>query len=90
LCGACYKIDFIYNCAAIKHVNIAEENKNEAYRINVKATENLLKLSKKYKIKKFVFISTDKAINPIGVMGQTKLEAEKKIIKFFLILRKKY
>ena len=84
-----YKFDYIYNCAAIKHVDIAEENKEESYRVNVIGTVNLLQLSKKYKIKKFIFISTDKAINPISVMGKTKQIAENKIIKYKCDFEKK-
>jgi FlaA1/EpsC-like NDP-sugar epimerase len=84
-----YKFDYIYNCAAIKHVDIAESNKQEAYRVNVEGNENLLKLSKKYNTKKFIFISTDKAIDPISVMGKTKHIAENKIINFKCDFEKK-
>ena len=75
-----YKFDYVYNCAAIKHVDIAEENKEETYRINVKGTLNLLNLSKKYSVKKFIFISSDKAFYPKGIMGKSKLLAEKKVL----------
>ena len=77
-----YKFDYVYNCAAIKHVDIAEENKEETYRINVTGTENLLNLSKKYSVKKFIFISSDKAFYPKGIMGKSKLLAEKKVLNF--------
>lgn len=77
-----YKFDYVYNCAAIKHVDIAEENKEETFRINVTGTKNLLNLSKKYSVKKFVFISSDKAFYPKGIMGKSKLLAEKKVMNF--------
>ena len=83
------KFDYVYNCAAVKHVGIAENNKEETIRVNVTGTKNLLKLSKKYKISKFVFISSDKAIKPIGVMGKSKLNAEKLIINFKSNFQKK-
>ena len=63
-------------------MDIAEENKEETYRINVTGTENLLNLSKKYSVKKFIFISSDKAFYPKGIMGKSKLLAEKKVLNF--------
>lgn len=75
------KFDIVYNCAAIKHVDIAEENKDEAFRVNVTGNKNLLNLSIKYSVKKYIFISTDKANSPKGVMGKTKLKAEKDVLK---------
>ena len=84
-----YKFDYLYNCAAIKHVDIAEENKEETYRVNVLGTLKLLQLSKKYKVKKFIFISSDKAFYPKGVMGKTKFLAEKKIINYKANFEKK-
>jgi UDP-N-acetyl-D-glucosamine 4,6-dehydratase len=84
-----YKFDYLYNCAAIKHVDIAEENKEETYRVNVQGTLKLLQLAKKYKVKKFIFISSDKAFYPKGVMGKTKFLAEKKIINYKANFEKK-
>lgn len=75
------KFDIVYNCAAIKHVDICEENKDEAFRVNVKGNLNLLNFSIKYNVKKYIFISTDKANKPVGIMGKTKLEAEKYVLK---------
>jgi FlaA1/EpsC-like NDP-sugar epimerase len=77
-----YNFDIVYNCAAIKHVDIAENNKNETYRVNVIGTKNIIDMCKLINIKQLIFISTDKAFYPKGVMGRTKLEAEKKILKF--------
>ena len=76
-----YKFDIVYNCAAIKHVDIAEDNKEETHRVNVIGTRNIVALSKKYKVKQIVFISSDKAFYPKGVMGKTKLKAEKEVLK---------
>jgi UDP-N-acetylglucosamine 4,6-dehydratase len=75
------KFDIVYNCAAIKHVDICEENKDEAFRVNVKGNLNLLNFSIKYNVKKYIFISTDKANKPAGIMGKSKLEAEKYVLK---------
>ncbi len=67
-----YSFDFIYHAAAYKHVNIVEENKVSAFINNVVAFNNLIKISIKKKIKKFILISTDKAVNPSSFMGLTK------------------
>ena len=75
------KFDFVYNCAAIKHVDIAEENPLQAKKINVEGNLNLANLSIKNKIKQFIFISSDKALLPKGVMGKTKLLSEKKLLQ---------
>lgn len=67
-----YSFDFIYHAAAYKHVNIVEENKVSAFINNVVAFNNLIKISIKKKTKKFILISTDKAVNPSSFMGLTK------------------
>jgi nucleoside-diphosphate-sugar epimerase/NDP-sugar pyrophosphorylase family protein len=71
-----YNIDIIYHVAAYKHVPILEENQYEAIKINVIGTKNIADLSLKYDIKKFIFISTDKAVNPTSVMGTSKRVSE--------------
>ena len=76
------KLDYIYNCAAVKHVDISEDNPEQTYRVNVEGTLNLLNLSKKYKLKKFILISSDKAYLPKGQMGKSKLEAENVTLNF--------
>ena len=73
-------IDIIIHAAALKHVPLCEFNPKEAYNTNVKGTKNLIKASKKNNIKKFLFISTDKVVNPVSVMGKTKKIAEKFIL----------
>lgn len=73
------KIDIVFHTAALKHVDRCELNPSEAITINTIGTKNLIKSALREKVKKVVSISTDKAVNPIGVMGATKLLAEKLI-----------
>ena len=71
-----YKPDYIFHCAAYKHVNLVENNIIEAVKNNFFTTYNLCKLCLKYKIKNFILISSDKAVNPSSIMGCTKRLAE--------------
>ena len=74
-------IDIVIHAAALKHVPICEYNKDEAYKTNVVGTKNLVNASIKNKVKKFLFISTDKAADPTSIMGKSKLQAEKLVLK---------
>ena len=77
-----YQVDYIYHAAAYKHVPLMEDSPAEAIRTNVIGTYNVARLADKYKVKKMVLVSTDKAVRPTNVMGATKRFAET-IIQYY-------
>lgn len=72
-----FKPDYVFNAAAYKHVNIVEDNLNYSLYNNIKTALNTCELSIKYKVKKCLLISTDKAVNPSNIMGLSKRLCEK-------------
>jgi len=77
-----FSFDVVFHAAAHKHVPLMEKNPTEAFKVNVLGTYYLASLAVKYKIKKFIFISTDKAIKPTSIMGCSKRFAEEVIRSF--------
>lgn len=71
-----YKPEIVFHAAAYKHVPVLENNFMQAIKVNVFGTKNVLDAALKFESKRFVFVSTDKAVNPTNIMGASKRLAE--------------
>lgn len=84
-----YRPDYIYHAAAYKHVPMMENHPGEAIRTNLLGTQIMAELAVKYQCQKFVFISTDKAVNSTNIMGASKRMAEIYVQSLDRFIRKK-
>lgn len=73
-------VDIVFHTAALKHVSFCEDNPVDAVKTNVFGTQNIIDVSIKENVDKVVYISTDKAVSPVNVMGATKLLGERLIV----------
>lgn len=71
-----YRPNLVFHAAAYKHVHLVEANANASILNNITSTKNLLDACIKYQVENFVMISSDKAVNPQGIMGATKRACE--------------
>jgi len=78
---ACQGVDYVFHLAALKHVSICEENPLEAIKTNVIGTRNVIDASIEKRVKKVIYVSTDKAADPANTYGMTKSLGEKLIIQ---------
>ncbi|MCL2088610.1 MAG: polysaccharide biosynthesis protein [Oscillospiraceae bacterium] len=81
-----YRPDIVYHAAAHKHVPLMEDSPNEAVKNNLFGTYNTAVAAGKYGVSRFILISSDKAVNPVGVMGATKRLCE----MIIQLMNKKY
>lgn len=79
-----YRPDIVFHTAAHKHVPFMENNPEEAVKNNIKGTETVADLSEKYNVDNFVLISTDKAVEPMSIMGASKRCCEMYVYEKYL------
>ena len=70
-------VDIIFHCAAFKHVTLCESNPFDSVRTNVIGTQNVLRVALSCGVKRMIYTSSDKAVNPTNVMGTCKLLSER-------------
>ncbi|GAB6929285.1 polysaccharide biosynthesis protein [Paenibacillus sp. JCM 10914] len=80
LTAACQDVDYVFHLAALKHVPVCEEHPYEALKTNVVGTQHVIEAAIENKVKKVIYISTDKAANPSNFYGMTKAIGEKLIV----------
>ena len=85
-----FRPEIVIHAAALKHVGMCEKYPQEAYKTNVGGTDNLVHCAYKFGTKKFLFVSTDKAVKSTTVMGNTKKEAEDITMAFNRYRKTKY
>lgn len=75
---SCFEgIDIVFHCAALKHVSLCEKSPSSAVRCNIIGLQNVIEACKFNRIKRMLFTSSDKAVNPTNVMGTSKLMGER-------------
>ncbi|PIO08354.1 UDP-N-acetylglucosamine 4,6-dehydratase [Candidatus Pacearchaeota archaeon CG10_big_fil_rev_8_21_14_0_10_34_12] len=77
---SCRKVDYVFHLAALKHVPICESNVSEAKKTNIMGTQNVIRASIKNSVKKVIYISSDKAVDPLNFYGMTKAVGERLIL----------